>query len=172
MRHSVCATLAVATCACTLSCARRPGATPQSAIEHLQEAHAAKDYGAVFDLMSARQRTALTEAVAGIAREMRDAPPFARQLVGIDAEKLAALSPREGFIEMMHTHARSTDALGKAMGADTSASENPVWRARVIRCDAKGDRATVTLEGVRTAITLVREDGLWRVDTPLTPMQK
>jgi hypothetical protein len=164
------ASLALLVFALTLGCASKPGATPEGAFAELQAAFDKGDHGAVYDLMSRRSRDAFTREISGMAEQMKNIPPFARQVLQFDFEELAALPPRDAFAKMM-SGVKDSAKLGNAMTGKASPQASPFAGATVKGCDSKGDTAviTVTVGDAERSLEFVLEDGLWKIATPLAP---
>ena len=153
-----------------VGCATKPGSTPEGAFAELQAAYAKGDHGAVFDMMAAPSRTAFADSVKKMAEQMKNMPPFAKQLVGFEFEELAKLPPRDAFAKML-AGVKGSAKLGSAISGKAAEGAARFAGARVKKCDVKGDAAVLALEmgGAESTLDLVREDGVWKFATPLAP---
>jgi hypothetical protein len=153
-----------------IGCSLKPASTPETTFESLQKAFGTDDFGATYDLLASGAQKEFSETVAKKAEEMKDMPPFARQLMGFDFTEVAKLPPRDAYIKTMGG-LKESGKLGRALTGKASGEDNGLADTVVKECRIAGDEAKLTVDvaGTITIIDMVRENGVWKLANGVGP---
>jgi hypothetical protein len=162
MRISCCFLLVAAglLCGCTASV----GVSPEDAFNHFRKAIAEKDYEGAWKLLTTKNRQGAEERAAEIVRRTRkgeDADSTATKELGLSIAEARKLDGREYWVRVM-SHLLATTY--KDIGIEFS-------RTRFVRAEVENDhdhsKVYTSFDGTvneHFPWTLVKENGVWRVD--------
>ena len=140
-------------------------ASPGDAFVAAQRAMKARDFGALFDLLSAQaQKGFRADLEADVASSA--GVPFVKDTLGFDPQAVAKLPPREAFIKVMTGGADLSEKLAASVGVEGPAVPK-VAEAKIAEVTGEGEARTLTFElpsGSKGTIVLVLEGGDWKLD--------
>ena len=139
-------------------CSRGPG-TPQGVVSALQSAAESKDYGAVWDLLSAPTRVRAEIALDRVAEGLTS-DDESKRVFGTSIEGALGMNGRQRFIALLRAgQSEPRISADAALLKDVEIVGQP-------ELDASGERATLHLRhsGQERDLTVVKEAGAWRID--------
>jgi hypothetical protein len=140
-------------------------ASPGDAFLAAQRAMKARDFGALFDVLSSEAQERFRAGLEADAASSAGVP-FVKDTLGLDPQAAAMLPPREAFITVMTAGAGLSEKLAASVGVEVPAVPE-VAEAEVADVTGEGEMRTVTFElpgGAKGTIELVLEGGGWKLD--------
>ena len=143
----------------------RSPASPGDAVLAAQRAMKARDFGALFDLLSAEAQEGFRADLEANAASSAGVP-CVKDTLGFDPREAAKLPPREAFIKVMTGGADLSVKLAASVGVEGPAVPK-VAEAKIAEVTGEGEARTLTFElpsGSKGTIVLVLEGGDWKLD--------
>jgi hypothetical protein len=174
--------VAAAVLACVLGCGEKPttagtnrqpkgpaAGSPEATFIRVRDALRGQDFGAVHDLLSGGAKATAEAVIQKTVDSAAAMGPLAQELLGFDPAKLGGLGAREKYMKVMRGTYATSASLDSAFSTDKRKAG--LAGGEVLSANVDGERATVTVRlpsGAKRAISLVREEGAWKLAKPLS----